>query len=772
MTFLNPQLLAVGLAAIAAPILIHILMRRRRRPVPWAAMRFLLDAYRRQRRRTRLEQLLLLASRCVLVALIALAFGRPLLGAGGWLETQGPRTLVIVLDNSLTAGVVGQGGATDFEGLKATAESLLKDLSPARGDRAGLIAAAGPAENIVFPPSADIAGVIQSLQRVTPADSAADWTGAVAMVRELQQQGAPALRLAMLSGWRQGSADTAKPLPPLATPEAARDGAAPIAVQATRPAARPAVNVMIESIVPLSSVVLAPGAGGRDPAPALARARLRRFGTDATGETRVTMSMSSASGAMGPSQHATITWAPGQETAVVSLAVPPPQGLAGDSGAALIASLDPDDLPADDRAVLPIPTRGQLRAAIVSPRRVTPGGIRPAGPDQYEPADWLTLAVSPSASAFDRRDDEVVVDLIDPQAATGEVFLTHDIVFVPRPDLIDARGWEALRASLDAGGVVFVTPPPGAASQAWHGRFRDAFALPWTLDEEPRGSGPEVQGWAVAPGVGEAEQPLFALVGPELAELAKPVRVFRVWPPKAPAPRPALALADGTPLMMITTGPTGRGLVAYLSTAPDLAWTNLPAMPLMVPLIQETIRQGLGRAQGPAWASAGQTPPWPQGSASARKVDLSGGTTAGEGVIEIIGRGEGPTPRAERSAGLWRAVDASGRTRGLVAVNPDPAGSNTGVQSPDAVMAWLGALAGPTRASWIEDTRADAPESGVSDAVPPTGSRDTPWDAYLWAAVASLLLIEMAIARRVSHASLDAAAPGLSGAVAHGRAAP
>ena len=79
MTFLNPILFSVGAACVALPIVIHILLRRRRRPIPWAAMRFLLDAYRKQRRKINLEQVLLLAARCLLVALLALAVGKPVL---------------------------------------------------------------------------------------------------------------------------------------------------------------------------------------------------------------------------------------------------------------------------------------------------------------------------------------------------------------------------------------------------------------------------------------------------------------------------------------------------------------------------------------------------------------------------------------------------------------------------------------------------------------------------------------------------------------------
>ena len=69
MTFVTGGLALAGLAATAIPIIIFLLWRQRRTPVPWAAMRFLLEAFRKHRRRLQVEQLLLLAVRCLIVAL-------------------------------------------------------------------------------------------------------------------------------------------------------------------------------------------------------------------------------------------------------------------------------------------------------------------------------------------------------------------------------------------------------------------------------------------------------------------------------------------------------------------------------------------------------------------------------------------------------------------------------------------------------------------------------------------------------------------------------
>src|SRR6516165_682013 len=59
--------------AVAVPIIIHLLNRRRYRVVVWAAMRFLLAAERKNAKKMRIEQLILLAVRTALVALLVLA---------------------------------------------------------------------------------------------------------------------------------------------------------------------------------------------------------------------------------------------------------------------------------------------------------------------------------------------------------------------------------------------------------------------------------------------------------------------------------------------------------------------------------------------------------------------------------------------------------------------------------------------------------------------------------------------------------------------------
>src|SRR5437762_1004078 len=68
----HPWYMAAGGAAASLPILIHLINRMRFKRIRWAAMEFLLKAQKRNRRRLIIEQLILLALRCFLVALVGL----------------------------------------------------------------------------------------------------------------------------------------------------------------------------------------------------------------------------------------------------------------------------------------------------------------------------------------------------------------------------------------------------------------------------------------------------------------------------------------------------------------------------------------------------------------------------------------------------------------------------------------------------------------------------------------------------------------------------
>src|SRR5262245_22771559 len=76
MGFVQASLLA-AMAAVALPVIAHLVFRRRSRPVDLGTLRFLKIAVRRDTRRKWVKRWLLLALRVGCVALLVLMFARP-----------------------------------------------------------------------------------------------------------------------------------------------------------------------------------------------------------------------------------------------------------------------------------------------------------------------------------------------------------------------------------------------------------------------------------------------------------------------------------------------------------------------------------------------------------------------------------------------------------------------------------------------------------------------------------------------------------------------
>ena len=76
MTFLNSFILA-GLVAVSIPVIIHLFNRRKAKVIEWGAMQFLLDSLIHRKRRVLIEEAILMALRCLLLAALVLAIARP-----------------------------------------------------------------------------------------------------------------------------------------------------------------------------------------------------------------------------------------------------------------------------------------------------------------------------------------------------------------------------------------------------------------------------------------------------------------------------------------------------------------------------------------------------------------------------------------------------------------------------------------------------------------------------------------------------------------------
>src|SRR5712691_12672888 len=131
MTFIFPLLLG-GLALIGVPVLLHLIMQQKPKHLLFPAFRFLLQKYRTNQRKLRLRDLLLLALRMLLIALICLALARFRIPPGAiaqrfLLSSDQPVAAVLVFDTSYSMEYT-HAGRTRLDDAKQRALELLDKM--------------------------------------------------------------------------------------------------------------------------------------------------------------------------------------------------------------------------------------------------------------------------------------------------------------------------------------------------------------------------------------------------------------------------------------------------------------------------------------------------------------------------------------------------------------------------------------------------------------------------------------------------------------------
>lgn len=753
--FLHPILLGVGAACVAVPILIHFLMRRRRKPVRWAAMRFVMEAYRQQRRRLRLEQWLLLAVRCVLIALIAVGVARPMFGGGAAGGERGSREVYLLVDNGIASATAVSGG--DGDGSNELAVSVdravaqLRGLDPARGDRAALISLGGPARGVVLPATADMALVERRLRELASVDSETDLAGGLALVPEAEAgEGVEARRVvAVFSAFREGTLGGG-----MSVGAAAALGGAELVV--SPPAEADVGNVGLVGVEALRPVVVTgAGAGGEGAGMAGAsqvRVRLVRSGAgvDREGRTvaRITAATETGLREVGV---VSVAWAEGQEVAEV-LADVDLSALGSGGGASgrvvLRVELEPDANERDNAAWAVIELRERLRVAVVGTRRF---GARPRI-SSFVASDWLVLALEPGGEG---QREQIEVEVLDAARIGSGALAGFDAVIVAEPGRVGIEGWTAMGVFAARGGTVLLTSSATPGAQLWTEDAARALELPWLIAREPVESG-EGEGVLRARPAGEDD--LLWYVRGELEELSRSVSVSRLLDVRAEDEGDVLLeTAEGRPVLVVShgggvvSGDGGesamgrRGLVALLATAVDLAWTDLPARPLMVPMVQELVRSGAGADARDSSVVAGARASAPVGAVELSRLD------GREGIVSIEAA-TGRTRGALQTAGVLVATDIEGAGVGAVAVQPDAMAARVGPTSRERVVsALVGTGAADDALSWSDGERAsvEGAAARVRSDVPGPG-------LMILLGALGLACVELWLARVASHAAAPA----------------
>ena len=177
--------------AISLPIIIHLLARRKFRVVDWAAMDFLLEANRRNRRRVLLENLLLLLLRCLAILLLAWMIARPILNPStlAMVGAESSVERIVILDDSVSMQVrPGGENETSIEiAKKALVEFVERNSRERSEDTFTLIMTSDPRHPLVNGQhlrDENTAQIVETIKQIKPSSSTAKLDDALAAVEQ------------------------------------------------------------------------------------------------------------------------------------------------------------------------------------------------------------------------------------------------------------------------------------------------------------------------------------------------------------------------------------------------------------------------------------------------------------------------------------------------------------------------------------------------------------------------------------------------------------
>lgn len=585
----SPVLFYAGAAAATAPIIIHLLARRRFKRIRWAAVQFLLDAERRNRRRVRMEEWILMALRCLAVLCIALIVSRPFLSPQGVASALGgsARTeRIFVLDDSFSMGYESADG-TAMDRAKAAARRLLEGIrSDTPDDTVTVVRTSALAEPVatgVYLDERQTDDLLSRIEALARSELSMDPTLTMRAVADLLQRDPSTVSAAVyvisdfqLGQWATSGTESAS-APRILAPlkdwagedrslqltlvDVGDDEAANLAV----------VDAQVEARR------LVAGATGR------LSANVSNAASAAASNVEVQVSVGGVAQSsrtmpeVGAGQTAAVELEatflrPGDETVVIETA--------------------PDALPIDNRRHLTVNVSSAVRVLIVNGRPST---------DPYDDeVDLLATALRPEGAVFSGIEPTVIEDV---QLDATDLSSFHAVVLANVYRVSDAAAAALERFAREGGGVV-----------VFLGDQVDADACNATLHRGGEGMLPAELRDVIAPerpvsfSVTDRLHPWLRLVAREGDPLGLSHVAFTRYVDCVPAPaeeelengdeangrqRPASVLAvfdDGQARPAILERSFGDGKVLLVATSCDKDWNNWPDHPTYVPLMVELMQ--------------------------------------------------------------------------------------------------------------------------------------------------------------------------------------
>jgi len=561
MNFLNIALLG-GVAALSIPIIIHLFHKSRFKVVKWGAMHLLEAVLRTNQRRIQIEQWILLAIRCAIPALLALAMARPLWKGAQALLGNKKTSTVILLDNSYSMGAT-RAGTTAYNLARDETLRLINELRSGSEVDAVLMGEGG--RGVLDAPTYDVSRVTQALSKTTADFGTAHIPAALGFAAgTFENMHENARQLVMLTDFQRTS---------FPATEDAEIGRALQRLRGQRfvpnitfwdVGQEVKENVAIDS---LDFSRLMVGVGQK----VQIRANLRNYGDANHRDLRVTFKVdgkdkTASQVGLGPRAKAQVLFTHAFDAA----------------GSHVIEiSTEPDSLAADNTFLASIPVRDRVPVLLVD------GAPGATADDIASETGYLQIALSPFAAGRVEMSDLIETRVISPEALSAKLLAETSVAVLANVRKLSPEQMRALEEFVKGGGGLLMFPGDRTDSAWWNGPFAALAPLPLgaisgELKEGMRGIGLTAQRF---------ENPALELFNdPRNGSMTE--ASIKVWFKMRPGSQGGGAL-DPVVLARLESGDpflveraVGQGRVIACATAADADWSNLPARPFFLPLVQ------------------------------------------------------------------------------------------------------------------------------------------------------------------------------------------
>lgn len=631
--FVTPALAIAGGAAASIPIVIHLLSKRRFRRVRWAAIDFLMEADRQNRRRVRMQELILLALRCLAMLLIGVMLARWFIrpeAVAAVLGSTARTERIVLIDDSYSMGArteprggetAGRSGeATVFHRAKASLLRLVQVLrQESPGDALTIIVTSRPDRPLHTEASVgqlDLTALESELDELALSSRAGNLPAAFASVRNLldSRTGALAASVYVISDFQQidwtrgrdagggqnASEATASPAAVLADWAGQGRTLRVVLMDVGTPVTR---NLAVVDIEPQQSQAIATVSGAYT-------VRIRNHGEAPSDPTVLHVYVGDAA----QPETSVPSIPPGQTVEVAVEVTFPSEG-----SDALTVELEPDPLPADNTRSFVVPVARALRVLLVNGEPSSDTyqdevflmnvALRPTGPqfsgnevmvvdeNEFESTDFAPFHVVVLANVY-RITEEIAVRLEEYVRGGGGliIFMGDQIDPELYNRILYRDGQGVLPARLDELVTTAADRPVNFVdinvSNPMMRRFRDA--------QVPYFEGVSVYRYVVTEPATVTTAPAEMGGAPATAPAGTNGGPNGASPSNGGAePRgPAVVLLryndlDRTPA--IIERPLGAGHAMLITTTADKEWTNLPERPVYVVLMMEMV-QAMARA--------------------------------------------------------------------------------------------------------------------------------------------------------------------------------